>query len=85
MVDQKRKTETIQLPNGQEVKVKRLSEKDVAKRLTEFEEKYGMTSEDFVGKWNRGELDCAEMDYFRWAGYCLFAYKQGHSELQLEG
>jgi len=39
MVDQKRKTETIQLPNGQEVKVKRLSEKDVTKRLTEYEEK----------------------------------------------
>ena len=85
MVDQKKKYEAIRLPDGREVKAQHLSKEDVEKRLAKFEAKYGMTSEEFSGKWNRGELDCAEMDYFRWAGYCLFAYRQGRSELLLEG
>ena len=85
MIEQEHKQETIRLPNGQETEVRRLTKEDVERKLAKLEAKHGMTSQEFVGKWNRGELDCAEMDYFSWAGYCLFAYKQGHSELQLEG
>ena len=88
MVEQKRKQDTLRLVNGQEIKVNHLTKEDVtigSSTNLDLEAKHGMTSQEFVAKWNRGELDCAEMDYFRWAGYCLFAYKQGRSELQLEG
>ena len=85
MVEQKRKQDTLRLVNGQEIIVNHLTKEDVNRKLANLEAKHGMTSQEFVAKWNRGELDCAEMDYFRWAGYCLFAYKQGRSELQLEG
>ncbi len=72
MVDQKSKTYTKTTPMGHEVTVSELTREDIEQELAEFEAKYGMSSEEFAGKWNRGEMDCAVMDYFDWAGDCAY-------------
>ncbi len=36
-------------------------------RLRAFEERYGMTSEEFEAKFNRGELE-ETLDFIEWAG-----------------
>lgn len=84
MVDQKQKGYTITTPMGHEVTVKWLSQQDVESKLAEFEAKYGMSSAEFAAKWNRGDLDCAVRDYFKWVGYCRISYKRGYSELRIE-
>ena len=43
---------------GHGVTVAEMSIEDIEQELAEFEAKYGMTSEEFAGKWNRGEMDC---------------------------
>ena len=85
MVEQKQsKQYTIRTPMGHEVQVKRLSKEDVERELAELEAKYGMTSQEFARKWNRGELDCGVQDYFGWVGYCHFAYKHGRADLEVQ-
>ena len=84
MVDQKQRYKTFKLSNGREVKAKILTREDIEQELAEFETKYGMTSEEFVGKWNRGEMDCAVMDYFDWAGDCGYmAEEHGMKNLRI--
>ena len=61
---------TIMSKSGYEITVTHLTEDDLRRRLREFEAKYGMTSKEFVKRWNGGELDCAVMDYFDWEAYC---------------
>ena len=70
MVEQKQKSYTTTTPMGHEINVIPMSKDDVERKIAEFEAKYGMTSAEFAAKWNRGELDCAVMDYFEWEGYC---------------
>ncbi len=84
MIEQKRKTDTIRTPMGNEIRVRRLTQEDVERELAELEAKYGMTSQEFAGKWNRGELDCGVMDYFNWEFYCDSAYRHGRAELEIE-
>ena len=83
MIEQKQKNYTIQTPMGHKIQVIRLSQEDIERELGELEAKYEMTSQEFVGKWNRGELDCGVMDYFTWAGYCDSAYRNGRDELEI--
>ena len=84
MVDQKRKTYTKTTPMGNEITVTELTKEDIEQELAEFEAKYGMTSEEFAGKWNAGEMDCAVMDYFDWAGDCGFmAEEHGMEKLRI--
>ena len=85
MVEQKQsKQYTIRTPMGHEVQVKRLSKEDVERELAELEAKYGMTSQEFARKWNRGELDCGVMDYFDWEGHCDYmAREHGAKELAI--
>ena len=84
MVDQKQKYHIFRLPDGREVKARRLFEEDMEQRIAELEVKHGMTSQEFMSKWNRGELDCAIMDYFRWEAYCRSVFKQGHPDSEVE-
>jgi hypothetical protein len=45
---------------------------ELAEELRAYEQKYGMTSEEFFGRFQRGELGDA-MDFIDWAGaYNLF-------------
>ena len=84
MVDQKRKTYTKTTPMGHEVTVTEMSREDIEQEIAEFEVKYGMSSEEFAGKWNRGEMDCAVMDYFDWAGDCSYmAEEHGVKKLRI--
>ena len=84
MVGQKRKTYTKTTPMGHEVTVTEMSREDVEQELAEFEAKYGMSSQEFAGKWNRGEMDCAVMDYFDWAGDCGYmAEEHGMKKLKI--
>ena len=65
------------------MQVIRISSEDIERELAEFEAKYGMSSEEFAVKWNRGELDCAVMDYFNWAGNCSYMYRKGVEALKI--
>ena len=69
MVDQKEKAEETPEFLGQEVAVTRLTSEEVERKLAAFEAKYGMTSQEFSAKWNRGELDCAIDDHWDWDFY----------------
>lgn len=74
---------TIKTDMGYEIEVIRMSEEDVARKLAEFESKYGMTSKEFMYKWNHGGLqgDCRE--HVDWAGYCQLASEFGFDELKI--
>ena len=76
MIEQKN-SYTIKTDMGYEIEVIRMSKDDVAQKLAEFEAKYGMTSKEFIYKWNHGGLqgDCRE--HINWAGYCELASEFG--------
>lgn len=38
------------------------------KRLTAFENKYGVSSETFINKWTAEELEGRDVEYVEWAG-----------------
>ena len=81
MIEQERKYHIIQLPDGREVKANILTKEDMAQRMAEFEAKYGMTSQEFAGKWSVIELECTA-DRFRWAMDCDYmAEAHGIEEL----
>ena len=82
MVVQKRR-QAIRTPKGHIVQVAHLSMEDVEQELARLEAKYGMTSQEFVARWNRGELDCNAREYFDWAGLCYSAHDYGRSELKI--
>ena len=83
MVVQKHKDHTIRTSTGHTVRVTHLSREDIERELAKFETKYGMTSQAFVVKWNRGELDCDVGEYFDWVGLCYSAYDYGRGELKI--
>ena len=84
MVEQKQKTYQKTTPMGHEVTVTELTREDIEQELAEFEAKYGMTSREFAARWNRGEMDCAVMDYFDWAGNCKYMSRvHGIKELEI--
>ena len=84
MVEQKQKSYTIITPMGYEMTVIHMSREDIERELARFEAKYGMASREFAAKWNAGELDCAIMDYFVWAGNCSYMHiKHGIEELEI--
>ena len=49
------------------VKVERLSPADIERELNAFEAKFGMTTEEFLRKWELGEMGDDE-DVFDWRG-----------------
>ena len=38
------------------------------RRLTAFEEKYGISSDDFISKWTAEDLQGGDVEYVEWAG-----------------
>ncbi len=65
-----KKTRKVRLKSGHDVEFLYLSEADVRKRMAELESKHGLTSREFMAKWNAGTLTEEKPDFFRWAGYC---------------
>jgi hypothetical protein len=51
-------------------KIRRLKESDILAELKVFEEKYEMSSDEFLVKWDRGELG-DDRHWFRWSALCL--------------
>lgn len=83
MVEQKQKTYTKTTPMGHEVTVTELTREDIEQELADFEAKYGMSSEEFAGKWKRLELECTH-DYITWAMDCDYmARAHGVKELSI--
>ena len=78
------KTYKRRTPGGHEYTVYELTQEDVEDELAEFEERYGMTSQEFIVKWKRGELDCAVGDYFSWYGACYSAESWGRVNMDVE-
>ena len=68
MVDQKQNTYITTTPMGIQVPVTYMSRDDVERKMAEFEVKYGMSSAEFVHKWNEGALDCAGSRLFQVGG-----------------
>ncbi len=53
---------------------RKLSPAQLEKILYGYESKYGIKSEDFYAKYNRGELG-DDRDYIKWAGYFVMAMR----------
>lgn len=82
MLEQKDR-QTIKTALGYEIEVIRMSKEDAVRKLAEFEARNGMTSSEFMHKWNHGGLqgDCRE--YVDWAGYCQLASEFGFDDLKI--
>ena len=51
------------------------SRQEVRKKLAYFEQKYDITSEQFINKWVAEDLEGRDMEYVEWAGeYHYFLY-----------
>lgn len=46
------------------------------RQLTGFEQRYGMSSAEFLRRWHAGELD-DRREFFTWFGVCHLAQKMG--------
>lgn len=63
--------------------IKELTTEDLKRKLAEYEVEYGMTSREFIGRYNHSELE-ENLDYMRWAGYYDMAAEVGIVSLELE-
>ena len=54
------------------MKVHKLTDDELARMLGELEQRYGMTSAEFLLRYNRGELGCDD-DFIDWAGLLYMA------------
>ena len=43
--------------------------KRLSKEMRRFEERYGLSSDDFYAKWESGQLE-DDTDFFEWYAYC---------------
>ena len=59
------------------LKVEKLTREDVRKELADFEAKYGMSSSEFIGKYNRCEFEEENLEFMEWAGYYYIAGRMG--------
>ena len=63
--------------NKPKLKVEKLTEDDVKDELAGFESKYGMTSTEFIRKYNRCEFEEENLEFMDWAGYYYIAGRMG--------
>lgn len=50
-----------------------LSKQRYRKKLEKFEQKYNLTSEEFINNWTAEDLEGKDLEYIEWAGeYKLF-------------
>ena len=59
------------------LKVEKLTKADVKNELAVFESKYGMTSTEFIRKYNRCEFEEENLEFMDWAGYYYIAGRMG--------
>lgn len=58
------------------IRYTKLTREEIAARLAAYEQRYGMTSDAFILRWNKGELG-DDMDLMRWAGLLNIAVAAG--------
>lgn len=68
MIEQK-KSYTIKTAKGYEIEVIHESKEDVARKLAEFEAKYGMTSKEFITKYNSCQFKEENLEFMDWVWY----------------
>ena len=66
---------TFTLKGGATTTVKHLSKADIERDLAEFEAKYGMTSQEFLVKYNSYGFKDESHELMRWSWLCYVAYK----------
>ena len=54
----------------------KLTREDILERLVAYERRYGMSSDTFMLRWNKGELG-DDLDLMRWAGLINIAVAAG--------
>ena len=59
------------------LKVEKLTEDDVKNELAGFESKYGMTSTEFIRRYNSCEFEEENLAFMDWAGYYYIAGRMG--------
>lgn len=59
------------------LKVEKLTREDVRKELVDFEAKYGMSSSEFIRKYNSCEFVEENLEFMEWAGYYYIAGRMG--------
>ena len=63
--------------------IKQLTLEDLKRKLAKYESEYGMTSREFISKYNRCELE-ENLEYMDWAWYYDMAADAGFVSLKLE-
>jgi|GEM_PF-5737918 len=56
-------------------RIARATPEYLREELARFEQRYGMSSEEFLKRWSTGELD-DRRDFFQWYHRCYLAIKQ---------
>ena len=59
------------------LKVEKLTREDVRKELADLESKYGMSSREFIRKYNSCEFEEENLEFMEWAGYYYIADRMG--------
>ncbi len=83
MIEQK-KSYTIKTAKGYEIEVIHETKEDVARKLAEFETKYGMTSKEFITKYNSCQFKEENLEFMDWLWYYDAAADFGMVSLELE-
>ena len=68
---------------GHEIEVIHESKEDVARKLAEFEVKYGMTSKEFITKYNSCQFREENLEFMDWVWYYDVAADFGMVSLEL--
>ena len=82
MIEQK-KSYTVKTARGYEIEVIHESKEDVARKLAEFETKYGMTSKEFITKYNSCQFKEENLEFMDWVWYYDAAADFGMVSLEL--
>ena len=67
----------IKSKSGIQLDISYLSEDDVKARLSDFETKYGMTSHEFIVRYNSSAFEKENLEFMDWAGYYYMAGRLG--------
>ena len=70
--------------NRVKLKVEKLTEEDVKIELAGFESKYGMTSKEFITKYNSSQFEEENLELMEWAGYYYIAGRMGMLDESVE-
>ena len=73
----------IKTAKGYEIEVIHESKEDVARKLAEFEAKYGMTSREFIRKYNSCRFEEENLEFMDWVWYYDAAADFGMVSLEL--